>query len=158
MRISVMASTFASVALILTSAPVYAQDSAHGPMHASDLKWGPAPPVLPKGGQFVVLSGDPGKEGPFTIRLKAPAGYKVAAHNHPTAELVTVISGTFAVGMGDKLDEAKADKLKAGDFVALPANMNHFATFPEDTVVQISSKGPFKMTNLNPAAKPALTQ
>jgi anti-sigma factor ChrR (cupin superfamily) len=57
--------------------------------------------------------GDPGKTGPFTIRLKVPAGYKIPAHNHPTYEAVTVISGNFNIGMGDKLDEAKAEKLSA---------------------------------------------
>jgi hypothetical protein len=69
-----------------------------------------------------------------------------------------VISGAFAVGMGDKLDEAKADQLKAGDFASLPKNMNHFASFPQETVVEISSMGPFKMTYVNPADNPAMTQ
>jgi quercetin dioxygenase-like cupin family protein len=127
-------------------------------MRASDLKWGPAPPVFPKGAQFTVLSGDPSKEGLFVVRLKAPAGYKIPAHNHPTDELVTVISGAFAIGMGDKLDEAKADQLQPGDFANLPKNMNHFASFPQETVVEISSMGPFKMTYVNPADNPAMTQ
>jgi quercetin dioxygenase-like cupin family protein len=127
-------------------------------MRSADIKWGPAPPVLPKGGQFAVLAGDPTKEGLFVVRLKAPAGYKVAAHNHPTDEIVTVISGAFAVGMGDKLDESKADKLKAGDFINLAKGMNHFAIFPEETVVQITSTGPFKINYVNPADNPNLTQ
>ena len=63
---------------------------------------GPAPPVFIKGAQMSVLSGDPSQTGPFTIRLKTPAGYKIAAHSHPTAERVTVISGNFHFGMGDK--------------------------------------------------------
>ena len=50
-----------------------------------------------------VLAGDPSKEGPFVIRVKAPAGYKIPAHRHPTDELVTVISGAAAFGMGDKM-------------------------------------------------------
>jgi len=127
-------------------------------MRASDLKWGPVPPVLPKGGQLAVLAGDPTKEGLFVIRIKAPAGYKIPAHHHPTDELVTVISGTFAVGMGDKLDEAKADQLKAGDFVSLPKNMNHFAMAPVESVVEISSMGPFQITYVNPADNPNVTQ
>src|SRR5438132_140987 len=68
------------------------------------LKWGPAPPVLPKGAQLAVLSGDPGANGPYVVRVKLPSGYTVPAHNHPTTENVTVISGTFNIGMGDKLD------------------------------------------------------
>ena len=39
------------------------------------------------------------------MRLKTPAGYKIPAHQHPTAKTVTVISGDFRFGMGDKLDD-----------------------------------------------------
>lgn len=90
-------------------------------LNSDTLQWGPAPPVLPEGAQIAVLSGDPGKRGPFTIRLKVPAGYKIPAHSHPTFEAVTVISGDFNIGMGDKLDEAKAKIMAAGSFVDLPA-------------------------------------
>jgi uncharacterized RmlC-like cupin family protein len=105
-----------------------------------------------------VLSGDPGKTGPFTIRLKAPAGYKIPAHSHPTAERVTVISGDFHFGMGDKLDEAKAEKLGSGGFVDLPARMNHYAFMSTETVVQIDSEGPFAITYANPAEDPSKSQ
>ncbi|MDB5544165.1 MAG: hypothetical protein JWO64_1314 [Hyphomicrobiales bacterium] len=158
MRYAVLASTFATAVALFAPSGVSADDAMGHAMRASDLKWGPAPPVFPKGAQFTVLTGDPSKEGLFVVRLKAPAGYKVPAHSHPTDELVTVISGAFAVGMGDKLDEAKADQLKAGDFASLPKNMNHFASFPQETVVEISSMGPFKMTYVNPADNPAMTQ
>src|SRR5207249_10036877 len=70
----------------------------------NSIKWGPAPAELPKGGQLAVLSGDPGAKGPYVIRAKLPSGYQVPAHSHPTTESVTVISGTFNIGMGDKLD------------------------------------------------------
>src|SRR6266480_2741154 len=52
------------------------------------------------------LAGDPNKKGLFTVRLQTPAGYKVPPHTHPTSEHITVISGTFNIGTGDKLDEA----------------------------------------------------
>ncbi|KAI9881669.1 MAG: hypothetical protein M1823_006620, partial [Watsoniomyces obsoletus] len=87
------------------------------------IAWGPAPPVLPKGGQMAVLSGDPGKAGHFTVRLRMPAGYKIPAHQHPHSEPVTVISGELMFGMGDKLDEKSAKKLGPGGFVDLPANL-----------------------------------
>src|ERR1700693_6628862 len=75
------------------------------PVNADGLTWGPAPPVLPKGAEIAVLSGDPSKDGLYVLRLKMPANYKLPAHNHPTTEYVTVISGKFHIGMGDKLDE-----------------------------------------------------
>src|SRR6202000_46033 len=50
------------------------------------IQGGPAPPMLQPGAQFAVLAGDPGKAGPFIIRLKLPDGYKIMPHWHPTAE------------------------------------------------------------------------
>ena len=50
-----------------------------------DIKWGPAPPVVPKGAQAAVLDGDPFKDGSsYTLRLKMPDGYKIPPHWHPT--------------------------------------------------------------------------
>src|SRR4051812_37447542 len=102
-------------AFVIASALVFgvigsgaAQDKMAHATAADAVQWGPAPPVLPKGAQMAVLAGDPGKTGPFTARLKFPAGYKVPAHQHPSAEAVTVISGEFHFGTGDKLDEAQA--------------------------------------------------
>ena len=145
--------------LLVTTGSVLAQEHKAGhAMRPDQLQWGAAPPVLPKGAQLAVLSGDPGKTGPFTIRLKAPADYKIAAHSHPTAERVTVISGEFNFGMGDKLDQAKAEKLGSGGFVDLPANMNHFAFMGPETVVQIDSEGPFTIKYANPADDPSKSQ
>ncbi|ANY77334.1 hypothetical protein BB934_03090 [Microvirga ossetica] len=145
--------------LLATTGTLMAQDPKAGhAMRADQLQWGAAPSVLPKGAQLAVLSGDPSKTGPFTIRLKAPADYKIPAHSHPTAERVTVISGEFNFGMGDKLDQAKAEKLASGGFVDLPANMNHFAFMGPETVVQIDSEGPFVIKYANPADDPSKSQ
>ena len=120
-----------------------AAQSEHGKaVNPDTLKWGPAPPSLPKGAQAAILSGDPGKPGPFTIRLKFPAGFKIPAHNHPFPEAVTVIAGTFNIGMGDKLEESKGQKLTAGSFVYFPEKMNHFAFASTESIVQINSEGP----------------
>src|SRR4029077_4323417 len=56
------------------------------PMNSSDIKWGDAPPNLPTGAKFAVLAGDPGKTGPYVVRLKLPDGYKFAPHWHPLDE------------------------------------------------------------------------
>src|SRR5262249_13846887 len=99
----------------------------HAIMSEGDLKWGDAPPTLPAGAKMVVLQGDPSKSGMFTIRLKVPDGYKVGAHWHPTTENLTVISGTFNLGTGDKLDETKTTAMTAGSFATMPAKMHHYA-------------------------------
>jgi quercetin dioxygenase-like cupin family protein len=118
------------------------------------LKWSPAPPAFPKGAQIAVISGDPSKEGPYVVRLKAPAGYKVPAHTHPNDENITVISGSFHVGMGEKLDEKKGTAVKAGGFTRAPKGMQHYAWFTEESVIQNHGVGPSGITYVNPADDP----
>jgi anti-sigma factor ChrR (cupin superfamily) len=137
---------------VLAASPSLADNM---PVNADGLTWGVAPPVLPKGAQIAVLSGDPSKDGLYVLRLKMPANYKIPAHNHPTAEYVTIISGKFHIGMGDKLDEKKGVELRAGGFGAAPAHMNHYAWASEDTVVQVHGQGPFAITYVNPADDPS---
>ena len=76
------------------------------PMNADAMKWSAAPPVLPQGAQMSVISGDPSKDGLYVVRLKMPANYKIPAHNHPTTEYVTVISGDFHAHILPRLQNA----------------------------------------------------
>jgi quercetin dioxygenase-like cupin family protein len=119
------------------------------------IKWGPAPPVFAKGMQFAVISGDPNASGPYVVREKMPAGYAFPAHNHPETENFTVISGTFNIGMGDKLDKKHAQTLKAGAFLSMPAKMNHYAWATSATVIQLHGQGPLAITYVNPADDPS---
>ena len=141
-----------SFAFAVDQQPVTKTD--HTVFAAGDLKWGPAPPSLPAGAQATVLEGDPGKSGPFTIRLKAPAGWKVPPHTHPTAEGITVISGTSALGHGPKFDEAAAQEMMPGAFAIMPAGMRHYAWCQTECVIQIHSTGPFEINYVNPADDP----
>jgi quercetin dioxygenase-like cupin family protein len=104
---------------------------------------------------MAVLQGNPGTTGPFTVRLRFPAGYKIAPHTHPTEEQLTVISGSFSVGMGKTFDAKTMSRLNAGGFATAPAGMAHYAAANGATVVQINSMGPFAMTYINPADTPA---
>ena len=92
-------------ALFMASAIVVAQEHGEGiVLNIPDqVKWKDGPPSLPKGAQMAVLEGDPGKEGPFVFRVKVSDGYRVPPHTHPKTERVTVISGTFNIGMGKNL-------------------------------------------------------
>lgn len=143
-----------SLTLLLTAATAALADDMKAPLNANDIKWGPAPDALPKGGQFAVVSGDPSKDGPYVVRIKIPSGYKVPAHFHPTTEHVTVLSGNFHIGMGDKLDQTKGMELTSGAYAEAPAKMNHYAWTTSDTVLQIHGQGPFAITYVNPADDP----
>jgi len=120
----------------------------------NDLKWGPAPPGLPAGAQLAVLSGDPSKAGPFTIRLKAPDGYKIMPHWHPTDENLTVIEGTFVIGTGEKFDQSAAHEMTAGSFARMPKETRHYAWTKGETVVQVHGAGPFEIIYVNPTDDP----
>ena len=133
-----------------------AQDSkSHIALTAPEVKWGPAPPSLPKGAEFALVSGNPAQAGPFVIRLKFPAGYKVAPHWHPGDEHVTVISGNIAFGMGEKFDEKSMKELSAGGYAMMPAEMRHYAKAKTPTIVQVHGTGPFVLNYVNPADGPS---
>lgn len=119
-----------------------------------DVKWSPAPPALPAGSSVSVVQGDPAKSGPFTMRAKLPANYKVPPHFHPDTETVTVLSGAFHVSMGDTFDASKCKAMPAGSFLALPAKNAHFVFTKEETVIQINAVGPWTLTYVNPADDP----
>ncbi len=101
-----------------------------------------------------MLEGNPGGNDLFTVRLRMPDGYKIAPHTHPTDENVTVISGSFSVGMGKTMDTKTMMRLNAGGFVTAPANGAHYAVAHGVTVVQVHAIGPFAMTYVNPADTP----
>jgi quercetin dioxygenase-like cupin family protein len=126
-----------------------------GPLQPEEIQWAAAPPVLPAGAEMAVLAGDPAGTGLVIIRLKMPAGYRIPPHWHPTDEHVTVISGSFAIGMGDKLDMKQSKTLKAGGYAVAPANMHHFAWTKTGAVVQVNLMGPFQITYVNAADDPS---
>jgi quercetin dioxygenase-like cupin family protein len=125
----------------------------HAATRANATQWGDAPPVLPRGAQAAVLSGDPGKAGVFTLRLKMPPGYRVPRHWHPTDESVTLIEGDLTLSMGEATS-AHAETLAAGDFLNLPAQMQHEASTKGGAVVQVHAMGPFQITYVDPKHDP----
>ena len=127
-------------------------------------KWGDIPaaamvgtPSVEMGGkvQIAIVQGNPMQAGqPYTLRLSCADGVKIAPHWHPTTENVTVVKGTFALGMGSKWDPSALKDLPAGGFASAPARMRHFASCKGDTIVQVHGLGPF-VVNFVQADKPA---
>ena len=147
---AVLITGFAIVGAVLAQ-ETHNNASIHTP---EKIQWKPGPPSLPPGAKMAVLEGDPTKEGPFTMRVLLPDGYKVQPHTHPATEHVTVISGTFNIGMGDKFDQAATQVMPAGSFGHWPAGMKHFAWVKGETVIQVHGMGPWKIQYLNPADDP----
>jgi len=125
--------------------PAFAQDD-HVLIEHDAVEYEPGPGSLEEGAEFSVLYGDPGTEDVFAMRLKLPDGFHIAPHHHSQPEIVTVISGTFRIGMGDDPDPENTVALEPGGFFAYPPVMVHFAYAEGETVVQLNSTGPWTIT------------
>jgi hypothetical protein len=120
------------------------------------IAWGPPPPFISPGAQLAVLEGNPGaSSGDYTVRVKMPDGYRFAPHWHPQRENVTVISGTFKVGMGDTFDTTKMASFPAGSFAYLDPDMHHYAMASGEVVVQVHGQAPLQFNYVNPEDDPS---
>ncbi|HEV8608358.1 MAG TPA: cupin domain-containing protein [Tepidisphaeraceae bacterium] len=126
----------------------------HEIIRPEQIQWKDAPPSLPAGAKVAILEGDPAKEGYFAMRVMLPDGYRIPPHFHPGVERVTVISGTFHLGQGEKFDRAAAQALPAGTYSFMQPGMRHFAWAEGPTVLQISTLGPWGITYVNPSDDP----
>lgn len=147
----------AGIALLLSAAFLLAQPGTPQNVFTPDqVKWVPVPAFIAPGAQLAVLEGNPvATSGDFTVRLKMPDGYKIAPHWHPKRENVTVISGSFKVGMGDKFDESKMTTFPAGSFAYLDPDMHHYAMADGETIVQVHGMSPLQFNYVNPADDPS---
>ena len=110
--------------------------------------------VHAKGASLAVVAGDPSKPGPYALRLRVPAGYRIMPHWHPTDENVTVLAGTVAIGMGDSWDAAKLETVGADGLAVLPAQMRHYFVARTAATIQVHGMGPFTLTYVNAADDP----
>ena len=124
-----------------------------------EMKWGDCPPAIPPAARCAVIEGD--AKAPnvlFAFRLKWPANSRIAPHFHPADEHLVVISGTFNMGLGDKLETNVTKPMTAGSFMVMPKGMHHFAWTKEETVLQVYAIGPWGLTYVNPADDPRRKQ
>jgi quercetin dioxygenase-like cupin family protein len=155
-----MRSILIAPSLVLWATIAAAQGSpSQGASHAivvlpDQITWKPAPASLPAGAKVAVVEGNPAEAGPFTMRLSLPNGYRIAPHFHPGVEHLTIMKGTFRVGMGDKFDASALTSLPVGAFVAMQPGTHHFAEAQGETVLQLHGVGPWSITYLNPADDP----
>jgi hypothetical protein len=145
-----------ALAVVAASTGLYAQTHNHVTVKLSEAQWGPAPPFIPAGAQLAVLSGDPTKPVPYSVRLKFPANYAIQAHSHPTDENVVVVSGAVTFGVGDKLVKGPANStIGVGGYMLATAGMNHFAyTGAAEATIVLYGIGPVDFKYVNPADDP----
>jgi uncharacterized protein (TIGR02246 family) len=113
---------------------------------SSGLAWSDfASPGFDPGMKLAVLHGDPGKKGDYVLRLQFPDGYKFPVHWHPGGEHLSVLSGTFFLGMGNTADWNTVRTYAPGDFIYIPARHPHFGGARGVTVIQLHGEGPFQL-------------
>lgn len=158
--------------LTLSCLALFSQSAhkSHVTLTPDQVKWGPlaagfvrgTPPTgfgVPRA-EVAVIEGDPAKAGvPYVIRIKAPDGEKVAPHWHPGDEHLTILQGTFVLGMGEKYSDNEGTDLRVGSYAKVPKRMWHFGRMKGETIVQVNGIGPFvinfgPMTGAKAAAKP----
>jgi quercetin dioxygenase-like cupin family protein len=142
----------ASSALTIAADP---DTKEHQPviMVPSDLEWSDSP-ALPAGVKVSILYGNMKKAEPIGFRIKIPAGGILAPHTHPVHERVTVISGAFAMGEGEKFDKAALKNMPVGSMAIFPKGCPMFGFASEETIIQVNAEGPWDITYINPADDP----
>jgi hypothetical protein len=122
--------------------------------YPNKVEWKDGPPSLPKGAKIAILEGDPSKDGPFVFRVKAPDGYRIPPHTHPKMERVTVISGSFNIGMGKKFEQNATKEMTAGTYGYWEPDMEHFVWIKGETVAQFHGNGPWVIKYVDPKDDP----
>ena len=164
MKPALAAAAVAIVVLLSARVRTNQPAPAPGPVAAADhgrhlvtlpdqLQWQDGK-ALPPGAKVAILEGDPTQEGYFAMRVKLPDGYRIPPHSHPCHERVTVLSGTFHLGTGEKFDKSSARALPAGTYTSMEPGMRHFAWTAGETQLQITTIGPWGITYVNPADDP----
>jgi len=97
------------------------------------------------GVKLAMLEGDLTKPGPFLMRVKFPANFKLAPHTHPGVEHTTILSGALRMGYGTR-DDGPTETLTAGTVLITPAGTPHFLATTEETIVQTHGIGPWGST------------
>jgi hypothetical protein len=151
--IGIGAAVFCAVGLLLARGEA-ATPPEHLMVSPTEITWAEGPPSLPKGARMAVLEGDLAAAGPFTARLKVPAGYRIPPHWHPAIEHVTVLEGDFYMGAGDTFDEKKLHRLPPGSLAVMQIGVRHFASTQAPAVIQIHGIAPWGITYVNPADDP----
>jgi quercetin dioxygenase-like cupin family protein len=148
-----------AVLLIASLAPASGRAVAQAPtgrhhtvVPADSIQW----KLLRAGAEIAVVSGDPDKQGSqFVLRIRYHVKSRIPPHWHPNDEHLTILSGTFRLGMGERDDESATTALGAGAYAFVAAKMAHYGWADGGTTVQVHGIGPFVINYVNPADDPA---
>ena len=146
------APTTAPTVAVATAAPAMLLTPANSV--PQPFVWVKAPAAYPAGAEIMVIEGDTTKPVPFTLRFRFPDGYALPPHQHPIDEHVTVIQGTFVIGMGTSGKRETAVEMPTGSLILIPALTQHYVFAKGVTIAQVHGIGPTGIAYVNPADDP----
>jgi hypothetical protein len=159
MRTSYSLSILAVLLFIIGLKPALGQHGhEHIMINPGEMEWKDGPASFEEGSQYSLIEGNWTQEGPFTARIKMPAGFRISPHWHPAIEHVTVIKGSFHMGTGENFDKEKAKKLTVGGFAVMPIEYVHYAFTTEETIIQLHGIGPWGINYVNEEDDPRLAK
>ena len=107
------------------------------------IKWTGDPHVS----QQAVLFGDPSKPGMYGLLIKWAPHSMSHPHFHPNNRYITVLSGTWYVGTGEKFDMDSTVAMPAGSFVTHYGKQIHYdGAKDEPAELEIVGEGPATST------------
>lgn len=151
----------ASLAPVLMISPCFAQtpkeqkDLGHVMLTPKQVQWQAGPVSLPPGAQTAVLDGDPSQSGvSYTMGIKMPDGYRIPPHWHPMDASVTVVQGSFIMGVSEKFEPAQGQELTAGSYMRVSKGVRHYEWTKGETIIYVHGLGPLDTIYVNPADDP----
>lgn len=119
-------------------------------VNINNIKWH----KLSSGGEIAYLVSKPDKPGLFIILVKKLPGYTKAPHYHPSTAYITVLSGVYYRGHGNKFIKSKAMRVKKGSFFAGPPGYVHYEWSKNGAISEIVAMGPWKTIYVNEKGQP----
>jgi quercetin dioxygenase-like cupin family protein len=111
--------------------------------------------AFPPAARLAILIGNPTQPGPYTIRVRLPAGTKMMPHKHPEDRIYTVMEGVFYIGLGETFDENKLTAYGVGSVIVLPGDQAHFHWAKSGQyVTQVTAIGPLGLSYVHPGDDP----
>jgi quercetin dioxygenase-like cupin family protein len=99
------------------------------------------------GVRTAVVTGDPSKPGLYVVLTKWLPGNMSHPHFHPNDRFITVLSGTWWVGTGEKFDPASTVAMPAGTVVTHFGKQVHYDGAKDvEAVLLIVGEGPATST------------
>ena len=105
-----------AVGFVLISGAIAIARQMPMPMNAGDIKWDPAPNILPRGAQIAVVSGNPSKDALYVVRLKMPSNYEIPAHRPPDFRIRDCHIRRFPHRYGGQAGPSKGPGVTGGRF------------------------------------------